>query len=59
VSGARSGYVKPEYAGAMDRWFPRNRKVTLKDAGHWVHSEQPDVFVEVLRRFVEDAGAVR
>jgi pimeloyl-ACP methyl ester carboxylesterase len=53
VAGARSGYVKPEYADAMDRWFPANRKVTLKDAGHWVHSEQPQVFLEVLRRFVD------
>jgi pimeloyl-ACP methyl ester carboxylesterase len=26
--------------------------VTIKDAGHWVHSEQPEVFVEVLRRFI-------
>ncbi|WP_151082833.1 alpha/beta fold hydrolase [Nocardioides cynanchi] len=53
VAGARSGYVKPEYAEAMDRWFPGNRKVSIKDAGHWVHSEQPGVFLEVLRRFVE------
>jgi pimeloyl-ACP methyl ester carboxylesterase len=53
VAGARSGYVTPEYAGAMDRWFPGNRRVTIKGAGHWVHSEQPEVFLEVLRRFVE------
>jgi pimeloyl-ACP methyl ester carboxylesterase len=53
VAGARSNYVRPEYAGAMDRWFPGNRRVTVKDAGHWVHSEQPEVFLEVLRRFVE------
>jgi pimeloyl-ACP methyl ester carboxylesterase len=53
VAGARSPYVRPEYAAAMDRWFPGNRKVTVKDAGHWVHSEQPEVFGEVLRRFVE------
>jgi pimeloyl-ACP methyl ester carboxylesterase len=53
VAGARSSYVRPEYAAAMDRWFPANRKVTVKGAGHWVHSEQPEVFVEVLRRFVE------
>jgi pimeloyl-ACP methyl ester carboxylesterase len=53
VAGARSAYVTPDYAPAMDRWFPGNRKVTLKDAGHWVHSEQPQVFLEVLRRFVE------
>jgi pimeloyl-ACP methyl ester carboxylesterase len=53
VAGAKSAYVTEEYAAAMDTWFPRNRRVTVKDAGHWVHSEQPDVFVEVLRRFLD------
>jgi len=55
IAGARSDYITPAYADAMDRWFPANRRVTVKDAGHWVHSEQPEVFVEVLRRFL---GAV-
>ena len=52
LGGAESTYVRDEYAEAMDRWFPRNRRVTIKDAGHWVHSERPEVFVEVLRRFL-------
>jgi pimeloyl-ACP methyl ester carboxylesterase len=52
VGGEKSHYVREEYAATMDRWFPRNRRVTIKGAGHWVHSEQPEVFVEVLRRFV-------
>jgi pimeloyl-ACP methyl ester carboxylesterase len=52
VGGALSRYVAPEHVAAMDRWFPRNRRVTVKDAGHWVHSEQPQVFIEVLRRFL-------
>jgi pimeloyl-ACP methyl ester carboxylesterase len=52
VDGQQSRYVSPEYVAAMDRWFPRNRRVTVKGAGHWVHSEQPEVFVEVLRRFL-------
>ena len=56
VAGARSGYVTRDYAEAMDRWFPANRLVTVKDAGHWVHSEQPDVFLEVLRRFLDGPG---
>jgi pimeloyl-ACP methyl ester carboxylesterase len=55
MRGERSDYVTPAYAEAMDRWFPRNRLVTVKDAGHWVHSEQQQVFLEVLRRFVDDA----
>ena len=53
VGGERSSYVKDDYVAAMDRWFPRNRRVTVKGAGHWVHSEQPEVFVEVLRRFLD------
>ena len=55
VAGSRSDYVTPEYAAAMDRWFPANRLVRVKDAGHWVHSEQPEVFLEVLRRFLDAA----
>jgi pimeloyl-ACP methyl ester carboxylesterase len=52
LSGARSDYVREDYAPAMERWFPHTRRVTIKNAGHWLHSEQPAVFVEVLRRFL-------
>lgn len=57
VAGARSGYVQEQYAADMERLFPRVRRVTVKGAGHWVHSEQPEVFYEVLRRFVDAAAA--
>ncbi|WP_372735960.1 alpha/beta fold hydrolase [Nocardioides sp.] len=53
VGGANSPYVDDGYVAAMDRLFPFNRRVTIKGAGHWVHSEQPEVFLEVLRRFLE------
>jgi pimeloyl-ACP methyl ester carboxylesterase len=56
VGGQSSRYVEPEYVEAMDRWFPRNRRVTVKGAGHWVHSERPEVFLEVLRRFLGQQG---
>jgi pimeloyl-ACP methyl ester carboxylesterase len=52
VGGARSDYISDEHAAEMDRLFPRNRRVLIKGAGHWVHSEQPEVFLEVLRRFL-------
>lgn len=52
MAGEHSSYVKDEYAPEMDRLFPRNRRVTIKNAGHWLHSEQPEVFTEVLRRFL-------
>jgi pimeloyl-ACP methyl ester carboxylesterase len=52
LAGENSDYVTDDYVPEMDRWFPHNRRVTIKKAGHWVHSEQPEVFVEVLRRFI-------
>ena len=53
ISGETSGYVRDDMGDAMRGYFPRARLVTIKNAGHWVHSEQPEIFVEVLRRFVE------
>jgi pimeloyl-ACP methyl ester carboxylesterase len=52
VAGADSGYVKPEYDEAMTWLFPRKRLVTIKGAGHWVHSEKPEIFLDVLRQFL-------
>lgn len=52
IAGARSPYVRPEYSDAMRRLFPKVRLVTIKDAGHWVHSERPDVFLATLRAFL-------
>ncbi|MCW2754349.1 MAG: alpha/beta hydrolase fold protein [Marmoricola sp.] len=53
MSGANSDYVTPDQAPAMDRLFPHNRRVTIKNAGHWLHSEKPEVFLEVLERFLD------
>ena len=41
----------------MDELFPATRLVTIKNAGHWVHSEQPEIFTETLRRFLERVEA--
>ena len=53
LAGERSAYVTDDYAEAMRRWFPHYRKVTIKGAGHWLHSERPDVFLAALRQFLD------
>ncbi|NYG55897.1 alpha/beta fold hydrolase [Nocardioides perillae] len=52
VAGERSPYVQPEHEPLMRRLFPRTTSVTIKGAGHWVHSEQPEAFVSALRVFL-------
>jgi pimeloyl-ACP methyl ester carboxylesterase len=53
VAGGRSDYVRDEYAPIMRGLFPRTHRVTIREAGHWVHSQEPEKFVEVLRGFLQ------
>lgn len=52
IAGDRSSYVQPEHAEPMRRLFPHTTSVTIRGAGHWVHSEQPASFVSALRVFL-------
>ncbi|MET0764131.1 MAG: alpha/beta fold hydrolase [Blastococcus sp.] len=53
IAGANSTYVLPEDRPHMDALFPSTRLLRIKNAGHWVHSEQPEIFLESLRRFLD------
>jgi pimeloyl-ACP methyl ester carboxylesterase len=53
IAGANSSYVLDEDRPHMDALFPATRLVRVKNAGHWVHSEQPRIFLETLRRFLD------
>jgi pimeloyl-ACP methyl ester carboxylesterase len=53
IGGANSTYVLDEDRPLMDALFPATRLVRIKNAGHWVHSEQPEVFLTTLRLFLE------
>lgn len=53
IKGERSPYVQAAYGEAMRALFPKVRLVTVKGAGHWVHSERPDVFFSTIRPFVQ------
>lgn len=55
VAGETSRYITEEATPAMRRSFPRVKKVTIKGAGHWVHSDQPQIFLDVLRVFLAQA----
>jgi pimeloyl-ACP methyl ester carboxylesterase len=50
LAGGDSDYVRSEQEAEMRRLFPRVRKVVVKGAGHWVHSQRPEVVVEALRQ---------
>ena len=53
IAGGRSDYITPEYGPRMRALFPRTQLFTIKNAGHWVHSEQPEIFLAALERFLQ------
>jgi pimeloyl-ACP methyl ester carboxylesterase len=54
VSGARSDYVLPEHRPIIRTLFPAARFVSVKNAGHWLHADNPAVFLSVVEAFLHD-----
>lgn len=50
--GAESWYVEESDTEAMRALFPAVRKVTVKGAAHWVHTDAPQVVIATLRRLL-------
>ncbi len=55
LAGARSDYVLPEHRPAIRALFPAARFATLKNAGHWLHADDPAGFVAVAAAFCPPA----
>jgi esterase len=52
IRGENSNDLKPEVFQKVLRANPRIRGVEIHNAGHWVHSDQPEEFLRVLKDFV-------
>jgi pimeloyl-ACP methyl ester carboxylesterase len=51
IAGARSDYIRSEYRPAIRALCPAARFVTLKNAGHWLHADNPVGFIALLEAF--------
>jgi pimeloyl-ACP methyl ester carboxylesterase len=51
VDGADSSYINEEDEDLILIHFPNAEIITINDAGHWVHAQQPKQFYETILRF--------
>lgn len=49
----RGGTAEEEASKMLLDYFPRLKFNVIQDAGHWVHSEQPVKFTEILCDFIK------
>ncbi len=52
IKGEHSDYINDESTDAMRELFPMTRKIQIRDAGHWVHSEQPKLFAQTIDYYI-------
>jgi len=53
IYGADSDYVLPEYGATLSAYFPNVVQQPIADAGHWVHVDQPQQFIQALQHFLQ------
>lgn len=52
IRGERSGYIRDEKIPEIEELFPDSTFVTIEGAGHWVHAERPEAFVNAVLEFL-------
>ena len=55
VAGGHSPYLPADARPAIRALFPAARMIVLKNAGHWVHADDPEGFLSVITQFCEPA----
>ncbi len=53
IRGSKSKYIKDEDQEDIRQLFPNHSLKTIEDAGHWVHAEQPQQLLAMVRHFLE------
>lgn len=52
IRGEKSDYILDEDEALIAQYFPNAQIQTIAKAGHWVHAEQAQAFLEVLAQFL-------
>jgi len=51
IQGLNSKYINPEELSDYQHYFPSAQIAPIAAAGHWVHAEQPQAFLDSLHKF--------
>ncbi|PLW95436.1 MAG: hypothetical protein C0592_00255 [Marinilabiliales bacterium] len=52
LKGADSDFILKEHEPQIMRLFPNSEIKTIENAGHWLHADQPDRFLDEVGTFL-------
>ncbi|MAK33280.1 MAG: alpha/beta hydrolase [Acidiferrobacter sp.] len=53
IYGTQSDYVTPKTTPAILKHFPKARLMALEGAGHWLHAQEPQRFIQAFQEFAD------
>lgn len=48
IRGMKSKYILPEDESVIREIYPDSKIIDIPDAGHWLHAEQPELFMKAV-----------
>ena len=48
IRGMKSNYILPEDEILIKEIYPESKIIDIPDAGHWLHAEQPELFMQAV-----------
>lgn len=54
LKGTLSGYIAEQDEPLIDAHFLNNRIISIENAGHWLHADNPDDFFQSVVKFLEN-----
>lgn len=57
IKGNDSNYYLPKHEVDRHFFFPNSKMIGIDNAGHWVHSEQSELFIQTVQIFLMNTGA--
>ncbi|KAG8463716.1 hypothetical protein KFE25_003989 [Diacronema lutheri] len=56
IGGSDSTFIKTSHLPAIASFFPQYTVAKIKNAGHWIHTEQPAHTLELVSRFLDESA---
>lgn len=53
MGGENSDYIQDKDKEDIDRLFPNSHMIYIKNAGHWLHAEQPQAVIDTIKAFLK------
>ena len=54
IRGGNSNYVTDKDLPALHKVIPNLEVVTMENVGHWLHAENPEEFLRIVKTFIRD-----